>query len=470
MIKRTTFLLFLCACCLTVPAQNQKTKQQTKTTKTTKTTKATKPATAKKTQTTPTTKRQQLEAQKKKVQQQQAEARKRQTELEGRVKKQLEQVQILNGEIENKQLVIDSIRQDIVVLDTAISHLDKELLVLQAELAERKDRYMKSMRYMYRNRKTQNKMMFVFSAKNFNQMFRRLRFSRNYSTFEKTQGEAVKVKSEQVEAKQKELNGIKDEKTALLTRSQNEHRIMEQKQTEQKNLVVSLQKEQKTVQQLITKQQKEEKELNAKIEREIQAEIARAEAEARKKAAEEARRKAAEEAKKANANKNTKGTNKTNTTSKNDKTKVTTPKAEHFELPAADRAISGSFESNKGRLPVPITGPYNIIRGMGVYDISKGVSLESKGIYFKGQSGAQARCVFDGKVTAIVQRSSNSYVVMVRHGRYISVYTNLVNVSVATNQNVKTNQILGKVADDHVMQFQLRNWTQPLNPSLWISK
>jgi len=469
MIKRIVTILLLSLFCLAVPAQKQKTKQAT-----TKTT-ATKKQPVKKQAAPKLTKRQQLEDQKKKVQQQQTEARKRQQELEKKVKNELEHVQILDGEIKDKQLTIDSIRQDIVVLDSNIVSLDEELKVLQKELADRKEQYMKSMRYMYRNRKTQNKMMFMFSAKNFNQMFRRMRFSKEYSTYEKMQGQALKVKSEQVEAKQKELNGVKDEKSALLSRSQQEHRQMEQKQTEQKKLVVSLQKEQKTVKQLIAQQQKEEKELNAKIEREIKAEIARAEAEARRLAAEEARRKAAEEAKRAkaakDANKNTKGTTKTTATASRDKTKVATPKAEHFELPAADRALSGSFESNKGRLPVPITGPYNIVRGMGTYDVTgtPGVTLESKGIYLKGKDGAQARCVFDGQVTAVVQRGQN-YMVIVRHGRYISVYCNLASVSVSNRQQVKINQILGKVADDHVMQFQLRNWTDPLNPRQWLSK
>ena len=240
---------------------------------------------------------------------------------------------------------------------------------------------------------------------------------------------------------------------------------MEQKQTEQKNLVASLQKEQKTVQQLIAQQQKEERELNAKIEREIKAEITRAEAEARRKAAEEARRKAAEEAKKGGGSKkDNKGANK----GKSEKPAAT----EHYELPAADRVLSGSFEKNKGRLPIPITGPYSIIRGVGTYDVkgSKGVMLESKGMYFKGQAGAQARCIFDGIVSAIVQQRSNDYLVIVRHGRYISVYCNLSSVSVSNQQKVKTNQILGNVADNHILQFQLRNWTDILNPRVWLSK
>lgn len=455
-MKKILLLLLMMSLCLPSPAQRQKAKAKAKTTATQKT--------QKKTQQKQLTERQRLEAQKKQVKEKQAAARKRQRELEGRVKTGLENVQILDGEIENKRLVIDSIKQDITLLDSSITLLGQELEVLKQELQDRKDRYMKSVRYMYRNRKTQNKMMFVFSAKNFNQMYRRLRYSNDYATFQKAQGEAVKLKSEQVEQKKHELDSVRGQQRSLLSRQQSEQHQMEQKQTQQKVLVDQLKKEQKTVQQLIAKQQQEEKELNAKIERAIQAEIARAEAEARRKAEAERRRQ------EALAKKNQqKGGSQKATAEKSPKKTTTT--RENFELPAADRALTGSFESNKGRLPIPITGSYSLIRGLGLYAVAgiRGVTLESKGLYYKGKPGAQVRCVFDGQVTAIVERG-NSYVVMVRHGRYISVYCNVTGLRVANKQMVKTNQILGNVGENNILQFQLRNWTQILNPKPWLSR
>ena len=447
-------LLLLLMVCLCLPSSAQKQKRKAK------------PATTQQVKKTPQkklTERQRLEAQRKQVQEKQMAARKRQKVLEGKVKTGLENVQILGGEIENKRLVIDSIKQDITLLDSSITLLGQELEALQQELEERKDHYMKSVRYMYRNRKTQNRMMFVFSAKNFNQMYRRLRYTSEYSTFQKAQGEAVRIKSEQVEQKRQELDSVRHEQTSLLTRQQSEQRQMEQKQTQQKVLVDELRKEQKTVQQLIAQQQKEERELNAKIERAIQQEIARAEAEARRRAEAERRRQ------EALAKKNKQGDN--NKTSDKKSSSKLAPLKESFELPAADRALTGSFESNKGKLPIPITGGYNLIRGLGLYTVAgiKGVTLESKGLYYKGQAGAQVRCVFDGQITAIVERG-NSYVVMVRHGRYISVYCNVTGLRVSNKQMVKTNQILGNVGEDNILQFQLRNWTQILDPKPWLSR
>ena len=146
-------------------------------------------------------------------------------------------------------------------------------------------------------------------------------------------------------------------------------------------------------------------------------------------------------------------------------------KAEKYKEPAVDRQLSGSFASNKGRLPVPITGPYKIVRGFGSYvpDGLSAIRLDSKGIHLKGQPGATARCIFDGEVSRIFAKGDR-YIIMVRHGRYISVYCNLTAVSVGAGQKVKAYQTLGSLGSDCTLQFQLRNWTELLNPRSWLSR
>ena len=97
------------------------------------------------------------------------------------------------------------------------------------------------MRYMYRNRNSQSKMMFVFSAKNVNQMYRRSRFMKEYATYQKAQGEAVKVKQAQITAKQQEIESNRQEKNIKLREGQTEQQNLERKQAEQKQMVVKLQ-------------------------------------------------------------------------------------------------------------------------------------------------------------------------------------------------------------------------------------
>jgi len=144
---------------------------------------------------------------------------------------------------------------------------------------------------------------------------------------------------------------------------------------------------------------------------------------------------------------------------------------ETYTVSTEDRRLSGNFESNRGRLPMPITGGYRIVSGFGQHDVDglKGVSLDNKGINIKGQAGAQARSIFDGEVCAVFN-VSGVMGVMVRHGSYISVYSNLSSISVRRGQKVSTRQILGAVGQDGILQFQLRNGSTPQNPTRWLAR
>jgi septal ring factor EnvC (AmiA/AmiB activator) len=133
--------------------------------------------------------------------------------------------------------------------------------------------------------------------------------------------------------------------------------------------------------------------------------------------------------------------------------------------------ISGSFESNRGRLPIPITGGYRIVSHYGQYNVEglRNVTLDNKGINIQGGAGAQARSIFDGEVSAVFS-FGGTMVVMVRHGSYISVYCNLASVNVRRGQKVTTRQTLGRVGQDNILQFQLRKETTKLNPESWLGR
>ena len=463
-----------------------------------------------------------LRAQKERVVRERTANVKRKAELERNVKRGLENLMTLDTEIARQRKLIDTIRSNISTLSGHITMLDSQLVTLGHELDERRNRYMQSMRYMHRNRSIQNQLMFIFSADNFNQMYRRLRFSREYASYQRAQGEAVKSKQEQVTRKKEELSAAKKQKNQLLSRGEQEKRTLEGKQNEQQVQVDQLKKQQKTVQKLIEKQQREEAELNARIDKliaeEIAREKARREAEARKKAAAEAARKRAEELarKKAAAEAARKESERriAEAKAREEKAKAEARAAsreakaaarkkaeeaeaarkaaerraheeevarrqeidqarkaeEDYSVPAADRKLSGSFEANKGRLPLPITGAYKLVRGFGAYTPEgTRVQLQSNGWHLKGQSGSRAQCIFDGEVSGIYYQGG-SYIVTVRHGKYISAYINLASVSVRKGQQVSARQVLGTLGGDNTMQFQLRNWTSLLNPSRWLGR
>ena len=397
---------------------------------------------------------------------------------------------MLNTEIAQKRRTIDTIRKDLSSLDVEIEMLNTELSLLKSELEDCKQKYVKSMRYMHRNQSLQSKMMFIFSASSFAQMFRRMRFMREYASYQRSQGEDVKVKQAEVNAKQVELLAARDNKNQLLQRGESERRSLEGKQTEQKNVVSGLQKQQKEIQNVIAQQKKKDAALNAQIDRLIAEEVARqkaraaaeakrrAEAEAAKKRAAELARKKAEEARKraeqeALAAKTKEAREEARRRARElAREEENARKAEEsLYVPTEDMRISGSFESNRGRLPIPITGAYRIVSHFGQYNVEglKNVTLDNKGINIRGEAGAQARSIFDGEVSGVFS-FGGTMVVMVRHGSYISVYCNLASVNVHRGQKVTTRQPLGRVGQDNILQFQLRRETAKLNPENWLRR
>ena len=507
-MKRLLVLYFLACLVAVVPAQQTRrgaaqrrtttTKQRTAARQPAK--KTTKRSTGKKTTRKSTPKQPAVTVKSLKNEQQQVRRQIKEQERklranEADVKKRLQNLLVINNEIADKLKTIDTIRHDIIRLDTNIHVLQEQLVVLGNELDERKQRFLKSMRYMHRNRNIQSRIMFVFSAKNLSQMYRRLRFVKEYAAYQQAQGEAVKSMQNQVAEAYKELKDTKQKKNALLKRDEAEKKSLENKQTEQQQVVNSLKKQQKTIQSIIDKQKKRDAELNARIDKLIAAarENARriAEAKAKEEKAKEearaaARKSAAEKAaaeKKAREAENARKAAERKAAEerksrerevaearKSAETKKTT--STEYTVSAEDRRLSGNFESNKGRLPMPITGAYKIVNRFGtnnVTDVKGHVTLNKKGIDIKGQPGAQVRAIFDGEVTAVFNYYGTT-VVIIRHGSYLSVYCELVSVNVSRGQKVSARQTIGKVGSDGLMQFQLRNGNTKLNPELWLSR
>ena len=392
------------------------------------------------------------------------------------VKSQLANLNVLSGQIEQQQKYIVGIEGEVNVLNGNIGQLTRELHKLQQELADCKLKYSRSVMYMYRNRSTQNKLMFLFSSKNFSQMFRRLRYVMDYAKYQRAQGEVIKIKEKAVHDKRNQLLGVQAQKNALLAEGRKENERLEQQHREHQQIVGELQKKQKQLQSTISQTQRRYASLNKQIDRLIQQEIAAAErrrkAEAARKA-EEARREAAAKKNRSASSKSKSSKSKSSSSSSRSKSSTSTPRFQ--EQSSEDRRLSNNFAANKGRLPMPITGSYVISSHYGQYKVAglSGVSLDNKGINITGRSGAQARAVFNGEVSAVFS-FGGMINILVRHGSYISVYCNLSSASVHKGQQVSTRQVLGSVAPDAsgncTLHFQLRRETTKLNPESWLGR
>ena len=458
------------------------------------------------------------------------------------VKAQLATLQMINGQISDQQKIVTGLQVQIDTLNRRIDTHEKELRELEADLAECKRRYTRGVLYMYRNRLTQNKLMFIFSADNFRQMYRRLRYTQEYVKYQRVQGHIIAAKEQAVREKRNILSGERTTQHHLLSQGKAQQTILEGQQRNQQVVVTDLNKKQAELQATLAQQQRQFNALNAKIDQLIRAEIEAAErrrkaeearraaeAEARKKAAEaarkaaeerrraaeaarkaeaearraeaEARRKAAEaerkaeearrrgeeraarEARAAQAREEARAAAQAKAaaaeaqrarTATEEANRATVTAQQNAAAPS-DARLSGSFASNQGRLPMPITGNYTISSHFGAYNVNglNGVTLDNKGINLTAPAGAQARSVFDGEVTAIFSMGGMTNV-LVRHGSYITVYCNLAGAFVRQGQRVSARQVLGNVARDAsgncTLHFQLRHETQKLNPERWLRR
>ena len=380
---------------------------------------------------------------------------------------QLNSLASLTGQIEERKRYILAINNDVEALERELSVLERQLRTLQRDLQDKKKKYESSVQYLYRNKSIEEKLMFIFSAKSLGQTYRRLRYVREYATYQRLQGEEILKKQEQIKKKRAELLQVKTAKENLLKEREDEKQKLEDQEKQKREMVANLQKKQKGLQSEINKKRREANQLNARIDKLIAEEIERA----RKRAAEEARREAA--ARKKSEAKEGKSTS----TSPGTETKKKAEPLEAYSMSKADRELSGNFVSNRGKLPMPISGPYIITSHYGQYAVEglRNVKLDNKGIDIQGKPGAQARAIFDGKVAAVFQLNG-LFNVLIRHGNYISVYCNLSSASVKSGDTVSTKQAIGQVFSDAsdngrtVLHFQLRKEKDKLNPEPWLNR
>ena len=373
------------------------------------------------------------------------------------VKSQLDNLALISGQIDERRRYLSAIQKDINSIQQEINRLEGELKVLNADLKLKREKYEKSLKYLHRNSSIQEKLMFIFSADNLSQMYRRLRYVRQYADFQRLKGEEIKSKLAEIKDKKKVTEETYDAKLALLKHQETEKKKLEEQEADRKKLLASMQKKQRQLKNEIDKQRKAANKLNAEIDRLIAIEIEAA----RKRAEEERRRKEAEAKKQQPSGKEV--------------SKPVTKQMDAYRVDDSDRKLSGTFERNKGRLPIPVTGPYVIVGHYGQYQVEglRNVRLDNKGIDIKAKQGAMARTIFDGEVTAVFQYNGLANV-LVRHGSYISVYCNLESVIVKQGSQLKTRDVIGQISTDSdgntVLHFQLRKEKDKLNPELWIAK
>lgn len=372
------------------------------------------------------------------------------------VNSQLRNLSLLEARIKKQKSLVSLLKKEARELDKEIKQIGSDIKVQEKRVESSRNEYAEALRRARKYSKTNSKLSFLLTSDNFNTLLRRYRYTNEYMDAHNRLAKSLEGQIAILSAKKAELEETHKAKAESLKEQEAVSAEMQKLEKEQRATVARLKKQSGKVQAAIKKKQKDLNSLNKRIDAEIERILAEERA-ARKRAEEAAR-------KKREAAKNTPG----------DK-KGESKKEELFASDAGVAEMTGSFLKNKKKMPVPITGPYLVVDEFGTKNVIEGkgnVKINNKGIVLEGSSGAKVRCIFEGRVTAVVN-DGNYHFVLVRHGEYISVYSNVVNMRVNGGETVKAGDILGDVGIDAKsgtpkMQFQLRKEKQILNPAYWL--
>lgn len=325
----------------------------------------------------------------------------------------LNQLIILNNKINQREDLISTISTEIGSLDDQMLSNAKETTKLTAELKKIKEAYAKMIYYTYKNRNAYARLMFLFASSDINQAFLRLKYLKQYAKYRRKQAELIVDATLLLNEKLAALKGIKTSKSTLLETKEAEKTLLAQEKEEKNTSVKTLQQKEKDLKKTIKLKEKEAKKLQESIEAVI-----------------------AEEIKKA-----------TTTTQTTTNTSVSTSIKE-LGLTEKEIALSTSFSTNKGKLPWPTEkGIVTSTFGIHTHPVLD-IKVKNNGIDISTNEGSKARAVFEGKVTGVINIPGANIAVIIRHGEYLTVYSNLSVVTVKTGDLVKVKQEIGTIATD----------------------
>ena len=386
----------------------------------------------------------------------------------------LNELKLLNRKIDMREEVIGNISQQVNGVEEQIRATNHSITAMESDMAELKKQYAQMVYYTYLNDENYEPLHFIFSAKSINDAFQRVQYIRSFHSFRKDQITAIEDISTELKDKLEGIQQEKSEKEELLTKAEKEKQKLDQEKASKDKAVKSLQSQEKDLKKQIDKKKKDAVALNNKIQSIIAEEIKKEKAAAA--AAEAARQKEAEAKANTTTAKTTDAKSTTTTTATEKKTTTTEAKTVNLGLTPEMQLISKNFEGNKGKLPWPVErGAITERFGKHEHPVLKDVIVENNGIDIATTEGAAVRSIFDGEVVNIIFNPSFQKGVIIKHGEYYSVYTNIENVTVKAGDKVTTKQKIGTAwqdPDDGKTEVHLEIWkgTVLLDPSLWINK
>ena len=336
------------------------------------------------------------------------------------VKASQTQVAVLSTKIRLHEDLIGEYRDEVHRLNDVIAENEALVEALENDMQELKTEYSRIVYNTYKTRHSHRRVMFVFAAESFNQAYHRLKYMQEFSVYRQQQAATIAATRDDIARKNQELEVVRAEKTELLDKVESEKSVLARERNNKSKTLTSLKSRQEELKKELRKKKKEASQLAEAIKKAIEREIA--------------------------ANKN----------------KV------------VDVALSADFAKNQKKLPFPtesgiITGKF----GTHPDPVYPSFTIQNNGVDISTTKGAQAKAVFKGKVSGVFIIPGSGKVVMVRHGEYTTVYSNLKEVFVKMGEEIDVQQAVGEVLSDNdqsKLHFEVWKGQTPQDPAKWLFK
>lgn len=340
----------------------------------------------------------------------------------------VERLNIIRQKISQSKRLIESLSREVHYLESQIRKNEDRIAGLNKNRESMLDMYAKLIYGLWKKKDKTNILMFIFAASDFNQAYNRYKYFEQIQTYSRRQLSLIGQMNDSLDIRNKELNRLVTSKNVVLQDINIKNKDLAEQQVTERKLIQDLQSREKE----ITRKLDTEKKNRKKLERELSKLIA-------------------QQAKKSGSS------------------------SSAYKMTPEEKLLSDDFVKNKGKLPWPVAeGIITEKFGVNTHPVYKRVSIENYGINITTSKNAEIRAVFNGVVSEIWLMPGFNNVVIIRHGNYLTSYSNLVDLNVKKGQKVSTKQVIGKVAYDEnkgsVLNFQVWNNMERQNPELWLAK
>jgi len=336
------------------------------------------------------------------------------------------QIKLIDQQIKKQEKLLKKLRQEIQYVDQNISNNQLIINQKKEELDALKEEYAKMIVYSRKNLNQYDRIMFVFASQDFNQAFKRLKYFEQYSQYRKKQVTIIQTKQDSLQVSIDKLSTLKEEKIQLRAKEEGEINEINKRKIKQERGLKQLRGKEKQLKKDLKKKNKQKEKLKKEIEKILSAEAL---------------------------------------------------KAKEFSMTPEQVLMSKNFEENKGKLPWPVLkGVVYSSFGEHAHPVLKGIKIRNDGVDIVTNEGNNARAVFDGEVRSIISvPGSANFAVLVKHGHFFSLYSNLEEVLVKPGDQIKIKQNIGKISKDPEdgttkLQFQIWKSTSKLNPVHWLAR